>query len=51
MEKVLKDLLEWAKGYRGRKDINPYCVPEVKAALKHLAEIQGIKDYLDAKTD
>jgi len=47
---VLCDLLEWAKGNRGRKDINPYGVPEIKAALEHLAKIQDIKNYLNAKT-
>lgn len=36
-----KNLLEWAKGYRGRKDINPYMVPEVKEMIKLLAEITG----------
>lgn len=46
----LCEVLEWAKGNRGRKDINPYAVPEIKAALAHLADLQGIKDYLDAKT-
>lgn len=48
--KVLMDLLEWAKGNRGSKSGNPYGIPEVKAALKHLAKMQGISDYLDAKT-
>ena len=48
--KVLCDLLEWSKGLRGSKDINPYGVPEVRAALEHLAELQGKKDYLDAET-
>jgi predicted membrane chloride channel (bestrophin family) len=47
----LCEVLEWAKGQRGRKDINPYMVPEIKEALKHLADLQGIKDYLDAITD
>ena len=47
---VLCDLLEWAKGNRGSKHINPYGVPEVRAALKHLAKIQGVKDYFNAKT-
>lgn len=49
--KVLCDVLEWAKGNRGIKNGNPYGIPEIKAALKHLAELQGIKNYLDAKTD
>jgi len=47
---VLCDLLEWAKGNKGSKDINPYGVPEVKAALQHLADMQGIESYLDVKT-
>ena len=49
--KALCDLLEWAKGNRGSKDGNPYMMPEVKAALKHLADLQGKTDYLDVKTD
>ena len=48
---VLCDLLHWAKGNRGSKAGNPYAVPEVKAALKHLAELQGITSYFDAETD
>jgi len=47
---VLCDLLEWAKGNRGSKEGNPYLIPEVKAALQHLADLQDIKDYLNAKT-
>ena len=46
----LCEVLEWAKGNRGSKSGNPYMIPEIKEALKHLAELQGIKDYLDAKT-
>ena len=48
--KVLCELLEHCAGNRGRRDINPYTVPEVVAALSHLAELQGIKSYLDANT-
>lgn len=48
---VLCDLLEWAKGNRGAKSGNPYLIPEIKAALKHLARLQGIDDHLDVKTD
>jgi len=48
--KVLCDLLELVKGNRGSKEGNPYLIPEVKAALQHLADLQGIKDYLNAKT-
>jgi len=49
---ALANLLEWAKGERGSKDINPYCVPEVKEALKVLAEIYHLdpKDYLNVPT-
>ncbi len=46
----LCEVLEWAKGQRGRKDGNPYLMPEIKAALKHLAQLQGISDWLDART-
>ena len=48
--KVLCDLLEWGKGNRGSKNINPYGVPEIKAALEYLARLQGHKSYLDAET-
>ena len=47
---TLCNLLEWAKGNRGSKSGNPYLVPEVKSALQLLAKIQGIENYLDAKT-
>lgn len=46
----LANVIEWAKGNRGRKDINPYCVPEIRDALKHLARVFGKKDYLDVDT-
>lgn len=46
----LCEVLQWAKGLRGPKQTNPYCVPEIQAALKHLADLQGIGDWLDAKT-
>ncbi len=47
----LCEVLEWAKGNRGLKEgRNPYGIPEVEAALKHLANLQGIKDWLDART-
>jgi hypothetical protein len=49
-DKVLCDLLEWAKGNRGSKQGNPYAIPEVKQALQYLAAKQGRKDWLDAKT-
>ena len=53
-DQVLMDLLEWAKGNRGSKHVNPYLVPEVKAALIHLARRRGFEDpeknYLDVKT-
>ena len=48
---TLQELLEWVKGKRGRKDINPYTVPEVRYALGILASIQDIADPLNAKTD
>lgn len=47
---TLCDLLEWAKGNRGTKSGNPYTIPEVKDALTLLAKIQGVENYLDAKT-
>ena len=50
MYKTIQHLLEWAKGNRGSKTGNPYCIPEVRHALKTLASIQGVKDYLDANT-
>jgi hypothetical protein len=50
LKQLLMDLLEWAKGNRGSKTINPYAVPEVKQALKVLAKIQGITKWLDAQT-
>jgi len=46
----LKHVLEWVKGNRGSTQGNPFCVPEVKGALKHLANLQGIDDYLSAVT-
>ena len=48
---ALCNLLEWAKGNRGSKAANPYMVPEVVDALKLLAKIQGVENYLDAKTN
>jgi hypothetical protein len=50
MYTAIQHLLEWAKGNRGSKTGNPYCIPEVRHALKTLASIQGVKDYLDADT-
>ncbi len=46
-EKVMLDLLEWAKGNRGSKSMNPYLVPEVAAAMKHLAKRYGFKEWMD----
>jgi len=46
----LCEVLEWARGLRGSKHLNPYCVPEVKAALQFLATSQGVSDWRDAKT-
>jgi hypothetical protein len=37
----LANLLEWAKGNRGERDCNPYCVPEVIEALKCLRSVLG----------
>lgn len=54
LRSVLANLLEWAKGQRGSKSINPYMVPEVKAALKLLAEMKGHRGklaYLEADTE
>ncbi len=40
----LATVLTWAcSGSRG----NPYCMPETKAALKHLAKLVNTDDYLD----
>ncbi len=46
----LCEVLEWAKGNRGRKDCNPYGVPEIEEALRHVATLQGTKTWLDART-
>ena len=43
---ALYELVQWAKGLRGDKDGNPYCVPEVKRALQAL---QGVKPKLSTK--
>jgi|WetSurSiteA1Bulk_404760.scaffolds.fasta_scaffold00038_72 hypothetical protein len=55
--KAMANLLEWAKGNRGPKDINPYMVPEVKQALELLSDLVGEddvkgtwKDYLVVDT-
>ena len=47
---ALCGVLEWAKGNRGPKDGNPYCVDEIKTALQVLAQRQGCKDFFDANT-
>jgi len=47
VEYALVNLLEWAKGNRGSKHVNPYGVTEVKDALKTLTDIWGRTDYLD----
>lgn len=39
---ALVGVLEWATHRRGRTDVNPYCVPEVKAAYRYLAPTLGI---------
>jgi hypothetical protein len=46
----LANVLEWAAGNRGSKSGNPYSIPEIKQALKHLAELTGRSDYLDVPT-
>jgi hypothetical protein len=49
----LANVLQWAAGNRGSKHINPYTVPEVKAALKHMAVVLGYSGrggYLDVDT-
>ena len=51
LETSLKNVLEWAKGNRGSKHGNPYCVPEVIEALKVLARIQGVSHWYDADTE
>ena len=43
--KSLAALLEHVKGNRGRKDINPYCVPEVMQALQVLTTIIGNAEF------
>ena len=43
----LAQVLEWAMGNRGSKHGNPYAVPEIKAALQHIATLTGNNDYLD----
>lgn len=46
----LANLLEFVKGNRGPKQGNPYGIPEVKEALKHLAKLEGTVDYLNVDT-
>jgi len=46
----LANVLEWAVGNRGSKEGNPYSIPEIKAALKYLAKLEGITDWLDVDT-
>lgn len=43
LEFALANLVEWAKGNRGSKVGNPYCIPEVQVALMTLAAGQGIE--------
>lgn len=45
---ALGNLIDWAKGNRGRKDVNPYCVPEIVDSLRALQSLNGCADYLDA---
>jgi len=44
--KALADVLDFTVGNRGSRYGNPYLVPEVIAALKVLADIKGIDEYL-----
>ena len=46
----LAGLLEWAKGKRGSKHGNPYSVPEFKAALQLLAELDGVEEWQNVDT-
>ena len=48
--KALANVLEYAKGNRGNMNGNPYCVPEIEAALKHLAKLEGREEWLDVDT-
>ncbi len=57
LKRSLCNLLEWAKGNRGTKSINPYSVPEVRKGLEVIAIAQGrykedrkTPDYLNADT-
>lgn len=49
-EEHLANVIEWGIGNRGTKSCNPYSIPEIKSALKHLAKLQGISDHLDVDT-
>jgi len=46
----LANVIEWAKGNRGKKDGNPWSVPEVRAALEHLAETGAAENWMDVNT-
>jgi len=41
LQDALGHLLQWAVGNRGIKDSNPYGIPEVRVALKALAQSKG----------
>lgn len=45
---ALGNLIDFTKGNRGARDVNPYCVPEVVDALRALQSVNGCADYLDA---
>jgi hypothetical protein len=48
----LANLLEWAKGNRGERNCNPYCVQEVIEALKCLRSVLGEEQsYQDIDTE
>jgi len=38
---ALGNLIQWALGNRGRKDGNPYGIPEIEAGLKTLGKANG----------
>jgi hypothetical protein len=43
----LIEVVELVKGNRGSMNGNPYMIPEVKNALKHLAKLLNVTDYLE----
>lgn len=47
----LANVLEWAKGQRGRTDVNPYGVPEIEGALRHMAQETETGGWLEVDTE